>query len=43
MSKFLKQRLGRKLAEPSGIALIETLVVIGIIVALTAIIVPVFS
>ena len=43
MSKFLTQRLPRKLAEPSGIALIETLVVVGIIVALIAIFIPVFS
>ena len=43
MSKLLTQRLPRKLAEPSGIALIENLVVVGIIVALTAIFIPVFS
>jgi len=43
MSKFLTQRLALKLAERSGIALIEILVVVGIITALTAVIVPVFS
>ena len=43
MSKFLTQRLTRKLAERSGIALIEILVVVGIIVALTAVIIPAFS
>ena len=40
MSKFLTQRLPRKLAERSGIALIEILVVVGIIVALTAVVIP---
>ena len=43
MSKFLTQRLARKLAERSGVALIEILVVVGIIVALTAVILPVIS
>ena len=43
MSNIMTQRLARKLAERSGIALIETLVVVGIIVALTALIIPVLS
>ena len=41
MSKFLTRRLAGKLAERSGIALIEILVVVGIIVALTAVVLPV--
>ena len=44
MSKFLPKRLARKLAEESGrIAFIEILVIIGIILALTAITLPVVS
>ena len=43
MSNILTQRLARKLAERSGVALIEILVVVGIIVALTAVILPVIS
>ena len=43
MSRFVTQRLEGKLAERSGIALIEILVVVSIVVALAAIIVPVLS
>ena len=43
MSKFLTQRLVRRLAKRSGITLIEILVVVGIITALTAATIRVFS
>ena len=43
MSKFFKQRLTKTLSEQSGIALIEILVVVGIVVALAAIVLPFYS
>ena len=43
MCKALTQRLAGIWAERSGIAVIEILVVVGIIVALTAVIIPFFS
>jgi type II secretory pathway pseudopilin PulG len=43
MSNFFKQRLTKTLSEQSGIALIEILVVVGIVVALAAIVLPFYS
>ena len=43
MSKFFNQRLTKTLSEQSGIALIEILVVVGIVVALAAIVLPFYS
>ena len=43
MSNFLKQRITKTLSGQSGIALIEILVVVGIVVALAAIVLPFYS